>query len=65
MTHAIRLIVTLCGLLGPHCASTAPRFFQSWTACATAGAAMLAHARRLGTGDVGFQCIAIGGRARR
>lgn len=60
---AIKLVVTLC-LGGPACAFPHPRFFATWDACARAGASMVTTARRVGTGDVGFMCIAEAGSRR-
>ena len=57
---AIKLVVILC-LGSNHCAHPRPIEFASWQACAEAGASMVAHSRRVGTGMVGFECLGMGG----
>ena len=59
-TLPIRLLLVLC-FGAPHCLYSRPVWFPTWHACARAGAAMVAHARRVGRGDVGFACRSLGG----
>jgi len=56
----IRLVVILC-LGAAHCAHPRPVEFASWRACAEAGASMVAHSRRVGSGMVAFTCRGMGG----
>jgi len=56
----IRLIVILC-LGAARCAHPLPQQFPTWQACADAGRAMVSHARRVGSGMVGFECLGMGG----
>ena len=60
-TLPIVLTLALC-FGGPHCRYSHPVAFPTWQACAEAGASMMAHSRRVGSGMVAFTCKGMGGK---
>ena len=60
---AIRLTVLLC-LGAPRCAVPLPQHFHTWAECGKVGASMLAGARKVALGVVGFTCNSMGGTGR-